>query len=109
LNAGASASITVNWYALSADPLTAWAEVSAADENDADSTPGNGACCSANEDDEASLTVTVQGQGPQNQTINFPTISNKESDDVPFTISATATSGLPVSFSVVSGPASISG
>ena len=109
LNAGASASITVNWYALSADPLTAWAEVSAADENDVDSTPGNGACCSANEDDEASLTVTVPGQGPQNQTINFPTIPNKESDDAPFTISATATSGLPVSFSIVSGPASISG
>jgi uncharacterized repeat protein (TIGR01451 family) len=109
LPAGASETITVNWYVLAADPLNAWAEVKKANETDPDSTPGNGTCCSSNEDDEAALTVTVPGQGPQNQSINFPTIPNKESDDLPFAISASATSGLPVSFSIVSGPATISG
>lgn len=41
------------------------------------------------------------------QTINFPAIVNKVYSDPPFVPSATATSGLPVSFSIVSGPASI--
>lgn len=47
--------------------------------------------------------------GPQNQTISFAAISDKPATAAPFTISATATSGLPVSFTIVSGPASISG
>ena len=44
-----------------------------------------------------------------NQTIDFPAILDQTVDDSPFTISATADSGLAVSFSVVSGPASVSG
>jgi uncharacterized repeat protein (TIGR01451 family) len=107
--AGGNATITVNWFVLSADPLTGWAEVEAADQTDPDSTPGNGSQGTANEDDEAAKTVTVPGQGPQNQAITFPAISNKETDDAPFPISATATSGLPVSFQIVSGPATVSG
>ncbi len=47
--------------------------------------------------------------GPQNQTINFPAISDKNINDGPFTISATATSSLPVSFEIITGPATISG
>jgi sugar lactone lactonase YvrE len=43
------------------------------------------------------------------QTINFPTIATKTYGVAPFALSATATSGLPVSFSIVSGPATISG
>ena len=43
------------------------------------------------------------------QIISFGTIPDKYINDAPFTISATATSGLPVSFSIISGPASISG
>jgi len=43
------------------------------------------------------------------QTINFPTISKKLLTDAPFTISATATSGLPVLLSIVSGPATLVG
>ncbi|WP_162945016.1 right-handed parallel beta-helix repeat-containing protein, partial [Flavisolibacter nicotianae] len=39
------------------------------------------------------------------QTITFPAISNKLTTDLPFTLSATASSGLPVSYRVVSGPA----
>ena len=41
------------------------------------------------------------------QTINFPAIPNKVYNDPPFVPTATASSGLPVSFSIVSGPASI--
>jgi uncharacterized protein (TIGR03437 family) len=42
------------------------------------------------------------------QTINF-TIPSHTSSDAPFQLQATASSGLPVVFSVVSGPATISG
>jgi uncharacterized repeat protein (TIGR01451 family) len=44
-----------------------------------------------------------------NQTINFGALSDKTFGDPPFNVSATASSGLPVSFSVFSGPATISG
>lgn len=47
--------------------------------------------------------------GPLNQTITFNAISDKLNDDPPFAISATASSGLPVSFSLVSGPANVNG
>jgi len=43
------------------------------------------------------------------QTISFAPISKKLISDVPFTISATATSGLPVIYSIVSGPATLVG
>ncbi|MBL9117703.1 MAG: cadherin domain-containing protein [Verrucomicrobiaceae bacterium] len=43
------------------------------------------------------------------QSITFDALTNKMTNAAPFALSATATSGLPVSFSVQSGPASISG
>ena len=43
------------------------------------------------------------------QTITFGAISNKPYPGSPFTLGATASSGLPVSYSVVSGPATILG
>jgi len=43
------------------------------------------------------------------QSIVFPVIPNKQLTDPPFTINASASSGLPITFSVVSGPATISG
>jgi parallel beta-helix repeat protein len=43
------------------------------------------------------------------QTINFPAISNKTMSDAPFTLNATASSGLPVSYRILSGPATLSG
>ena len=43
------------------------------------------------------------------QTIDFPAIPDKTFGDPDFDVSATATSGLPVEFSIVSGPATISG
>ena len=45
----------------------------------------------------------------QNQAITFDSLANQSNDQVPFDLVATANSGLPVSFSVVSGPATISG
>src|SRR3974390_409980 len=43
------------------------------------------------------------------QTISFGPLSNKVYGNAPFTVSATASSGLPVTFSIASGPATISG
>ncbi|MBX7210869.1 MAG: M36 family metallopeptidase [Verrucomicrobiaceae bacterium] len=42
------------------------------------------------------------------QAINFPAIPNKLTTDAPFTLGATATSGLPVTYAVTSGAASAS-
>ncbi len=44
-----------------------------------------------------------------NQVINFEPLEPKVFGDAPITIKATASSGLPVTFKVISGPASISG
>jgi hypothetical protein len=43
------------------------------------------------------------------QTLNFKEIADKSFGSAPFEISATASSGLPVTFSIVSGPATIFG
>ena len=45
---------------------------------------------------------------PANQTISFASIPDKQTNDDDFSISATATSGLAVSFRILSGPATIS-
>lgn len=47
--------------------------------------------------------------GLEDQTISFDPIPNKTITDVPFNINATASSGLAVSYSIVSGPATIVG
>jgi len=44
----------------------------------------------------------------QEQTINFPFLDEKLSTDEPFNLVASASSGLPVTFRVISGPAQIS-
>jgi parallel beta-helix repeat protein len=44
-----------------------------------------------------------------NQTITFPPLANKTYGDAPFTLMATASSGLPVSYRIASGPATMSG
>ena len=44
----------------------------------------------------------------QTQTITFASISDKETTDDPFQIDAAASSGLPVSLNILSGPATIS-
>ena len=44
-----------------------------------------------------------------NQTINFSALESKTYGDAPFSVSGSASSGLPVSFSIASGPATIVG
>jgi uncharacterized protein (TIGR03437 family) len=46
---------------------------------------------------------------PSPQTITFAPIPNKQLGDPPFPLVATASSGLPVTFNVVSGPATVQG
>lgn len=43
------------------------------------------------------------------QTITFESVSTKTTTDAPFELKATSSSGLPITFTVVSGPATISG
>ena len=52
-----------------------------------------------------SLTLVVN---KASQSINFGALTDKTFGDPSFEVSATSTSGLPVSFSIVSGPAAIS-
>ena len=53
-----------------------------------------------------SFSITVSGTP---QTITFGALASQTIGASPFTVSATASSGLPVTFSVASGPATISG
>ncbi len=54
---------------------------------------------------------SVNGEvpSPQDQAINFPIIADQYDFAPPFDPGATATSGLPVSYSIVSGPATVAG
>ena len=59
----------------------------------------------------SSVVLIASGKviGKTTQTITFPAISAKSILEVPFALTATASSGLPVSFKMISGPATISG
>lgn len=46
---------------------------------------------------------------PTYQAISFLPIPNKLISDPPFTVEASATSGLPVTFTILSGPATVNG
>ena len=54
-------------------------------------------------------TVKVILSGKASQSITFTTVSSKTYGDAPFELSAASSSGEPVSFTVVSGPATLSG
>ena len=57
-----------------------------------------------------SYSLVIFGSGAlRGQTITFAAIPNHVSTDLPFTLSASATSGLPVTFSVINGPATLAG
>ncbi|MBD79106.1 MAG: hypothetical protein CL840_09320 [Crocinitomicaceae bacterium] len=47
--------------------------------------------------------------GKKNQPIDFPAISKKTTDDAPFTLNATASTGAAISYAIVSGPATVNG
>ncbi len=57
LAAGASATITINYFGLAANGYTSYGQVATAAEPDSDSTPGNGLNGMVREDDEAVVTV----------------------------------------------------
>ena len=63
-----------------------------------------GACGNPATSSVATLTVSSLAQ-----TITFDAIADRSYGDAPFALSASSTSNLPVGFSVVSGPATISG
>ena len=75
LPAGSSATLTMTLFTLTNYPMTAYTQVMTANELDADSTPGNGACCTANEDDEA-VTVISNGTPACGGTLNLATQSD---------------------------------
>ena len=57
----------------------------------------------------ASMVLNSFNVGTIPQTITFGALSQQKAGDVPFLLNATANSGLPVSFSIGSGPAVLSG
>ena len=110
LGAGATATMTIDLFVLQdSEPAVYYTQILAASGTDDDSTPGNNAGPIPMEDDEAAITIVPPGSGPLDQTITFPAIPPVESDSPPFALSASASSGLAVSYSLVSGPASLSG
>ena len=56
---GESATLQLNYFRMDSDPFPVYAQVQSVDQIDDDSTPNNGNCCVANEDDEAVLQVEV--------------------------------------------------
>ncbi len=52
---------------------------------------------------------SIAATGQQNQLITFPSISDKYSTDVPFSLNATSSAGLAITYSVISGSATING
>jgi len=56
-----------------------------------------------------SILVNPNGNGKSDQTITFGSLANQTYGVAPITLSATASSGDPVAFSVVSGPATLVG
>ena len=57
LTPGETATLTLTLFTLSADPITLFTEVDAANETDADSSPNNGTPPTPAEDDEAAVTI----------------------------------------------------
>ncbi len=60
---GATATLNLNYFRLSPNGFFIYTQVIQTGESDLDSTPGNGTCCTANEDDEASLQVGTAVSG----------------------------------------------
>ncbi len=69
---GEIAALTLNYFTLQAGDKVIYAQISSADEVDADSNPGNGTCCTPNEDDEAVATIQITN----NFTNDSPITSN---------------------------------
>ncbi len=111
LESGESATLELTLFSLSeSDPVSLFAQVNNANELDDDSTPGNDTDNIADEDDEAKITLFPEGYSSlDDQTINFPSITDKSTLDPAFDLNATASSGLDISYTILSGPATVSG
>src|SRR5262249_40739768 len=72
-------------------------------------TAGSGKQLTASASGLTSTTSTSFTVVKGNQTISFGSLANKTYGISPFSVSATASSGLSVSFSIVSGPATLAG
>jgi VCBS repeat-containing protein len=57
----------------------------------------------------ATVTINIGDFGYLAQTLSFPQPAQRTRTDAAFNLSATATSGLPVTFQILSGPATLSG
>ncbi|MEL6864807.1 MAG: T9SS type A sorting domain-containing protein [Bacteroidota bacterium] len=56
LGPGASAVLEVNLFVIQTD-FVVYSQILTSDQTDSDSSPGNGTCCTANEDDEAQINI----------------------------------------------------
>jgi len=90
LNGSGQASFTSNSLSVGSHPITA------AYPGDSDTLP-------------STSTVLTQVVNKGDQFITFGALAGKTYGDAPFNVSATASSALPVSFQILSGPATISG
>ena len=108
LAAGASETVTVIAGVNTSPPPPFYAQVTAADENDADSQPNNNPGPVPSEDDEAAVTVGINDPTPTSPAVTLATSSNSVTG--PFVVTATftqAVSGLTASdFVVTNGTAS---
>lgn len=110
IEAGGNGTMTLDLFVLQETaPIVMFAQVKSADQTDIDSTPDNNAGNTPTEDDEAAITINPPSVDPIDQIISFPVIADRETDDPPFTVTASASSGLPVTLNIISGPATING
>ena len=77
LAAGQTATITVNYFRLSENTWRNYAQVSALDQPDFDSTPNNGGCCIVNEDDEAVLQIGASAGSINNRSAIVENLGNE--------------------------------
>jgi hypothetical protein len=70
LQAGETATLFINYYKLSAGTIQHYAQVTRSSDADPDSTPNNGQCCTAVEDDEASISTNSIQPRRSNNNVN---------------------------------------
>jgi len=63
VGAGQTLTFELTFFTLSTNPITFYGQVFLGADNDQDSMPGNGTCCTADEDDEAAYTFPNDGPG----------------------------------------------
>lgn len=98
IKVGETAVLDLTLFALSNGNITAYSQVTHAEPDDVDSTPGNGTCCTPNEDDEDAFTISsnfggdsvdarIQNSGTSNSIYGFENVKDIEnlSDLMPLT------------------------